>query len=267
MNTKAIASLAAGVAAAFLTLAAPKAQAQAEIQIFINYQGSGVYDTKYVSTFDRPLSASYLYVPWDGTPTNGACFRGDPNSALNLFSTMVDIFNRESYSRAGTVPAVSVWGRAYYDRATDAPALEINARDANGRAWTWFPRMRECVRWSTPDERANSPYVQGGTPSTPGTSPGTSPGTTPGCTVPSKDCQPGAQPTPTPQPGTQPGVNQPNQGGDQPNQGNQPNQGGNQPNQGGNQPNQGDQPNQGNQPNQGGNQPTQGGDQPVGPKK
>jgi hypothetical protein len=125
------------------------AKSTAEIQIFLNYRGSNDYDSKLVSNWDQPVTAEYLYVNHDEQPLNGACFKGNPDEALNLFSHMVEIFNND------TGRSIESWGDVYYDEATRAHALTIYERGEDGITTTWFQRMRECVRWSTPEEREN----------------------------------------------------------------------------------------------------------------
>jgi hypothetical protein len=121
----------------------------AEIQIFLNYRGSNDYDSKIVSNWDQPATAEYLYVAHDEQPLNGACYKGNPDEALSLFSHMVELFNND------TGRSIEAWGDVYYDEATRAYALTIYERSEDGITTTWFQRMRECVRWSTPAEREN----------------------------------------------------------------------------------------------------------------
>ncbi len=127
---------------------ATPADAKAEIQIFVNYRGSNDYDTKVVSTWQNPASAELVYVEADEDPMNAACYKGDPDEALELFSSMVDIFNENSGRE------LTVWGEHYFDDDLGTRALVIWERDETGVTTTWFQRMRECVRWSTPAERA-----------------------------------------------------------------------------------------------------------------
>lgn len=121
----------------------------AEIQIFLNYRGSNDYDSKLVSNWEQPVTAEYLYITHDEEPLNGACFKGNPDEALNLFSHMVEIFNND------TGRSIETWGDVYYDESIQAHALTIYERNEEGITTTWFQRMRECIRWSTPEERAN----------------------------------------------------------------------------------------------------------------
>ena len=121
----------------------------AEIQIFLNYRGSNDYDSKLVSNWEQPVTAEYLYIAHDEEPLNGACFKGNPDEALTLFSHMVEIFNND------TGRSIEAWGDVYYDESIQAHALTIYERSEDGITTTWFQRMRECVRWSTPQEREN----------------------------------------------------------------------------------------------------------------
>lgn len=124
--------------------------APVEIQVFIDYRGFDNYAYKYVSTPERLISAGYLYpsnLPYD----NGACFKGDAFAARDLFEQMVWLMNDKNKSY--TEPLVTV----EYDKTTYKPYLKIEAIDVYGRLIEWFPRLSECIRWSTPDERRLEP--------------------------------------------------------------------------------------------------------------
>ncbi len=126
------------------------ARGETEIQVFLGYRGFDDYDSKLVSTFDNVVSAGWVHIEIDEEPVNGACYKGDPNEALRLFKKMVRKFNREEDRN------IKVWGEHYYDESIKAGALRIYEKDETGYTTTWFPRMRECIRWSTPEERADS---------------------------------------------------------------------------------------------------------------
>lgn len=122
----------------------------AEIQIMIDYRGYNNYAVKYVSNFDQVVSAAYL-LPTTLTP-NGACYKGNPNDAAALFNEMVARLNYEG-NRHVTAD-VSV----YFDAGdTNKPVLHVNAYDEITGPFEWFPRIRQCDRWSTAEERANTP--------------------------------------------------------------------------------------------------------------
>ena len=145
--------LAAGVSASAAVEKAPipiHVPGSAEIQIFINYRGSSDYDKKVVSTVETPLTAALVYAPYGEQATNGACYKGQPQEALDLFSNMVALYNFD------TGRAITAWGEPYFDQELNAEALTIYEKDESGYVTTWFPRMRECVRWATPAERATS---------------------------------------------------------------------------------------------------------------
>ena len=119
----------------------------AEIQIFVNYRSANDYDQKVVSTIESPVSAALVYAPYDVPATNGACYKGEPKEALDLFMQMVSIYNDD------TGRSITAWGEPYFDQDLNAVALTIYEKDESGYVNTWFPRMRECVRWATPAER------------------------------------------------------------------------------------------------------------------
>ena len=124
--------------------------ANAEIQIFMDYRGYNDYSVKYVSTFDQVISAGLLYP--SEFARNGACFAGSPEAAVELFEAMVDEMNYTSHRD------VRVHGTVFFDGGdTGKPALQIYATDEMGQGFVWFDRIRKCDRWSTPEERANRP--------------------------------------------------------------------------------------------------------------
>jgi hypothetical protein len=127
---------------------APVALGTAEIQIFLNYRGPNDYDLKLVSYPERPVSATLLD-PSKTPADNGACYMGDPDAALQLWNVMVRMMNIQ------TRDAVRSFGSVYFDPYIGKPALRLLGVDPYGRVFEWFPRMRECDRWSLPEERLN----------------------------------------------------------------------------------------------------------------
>jgi hypothetical protein len=117
----------------------------AEIQIFYGYHGYDDYDYKVVSTSYDPLSIQAIL---DGHRT-AACYKGDPEEALDLFEHMVDLYNYDNRRDIEMVDG------DYYFYRDGKGALRIETLDERGRSFLSFPRMIECDRWSTPGQRAN----------------------------------------------------------------------------------------------------------------
>lgn len=122
-----------------------------EIQIFVDYRGANNYDYKLVSRADQIVSASYLY-PELAVTDNAACFKGNPKEAIVLFDKMVRSMNNKD------MRDILAWGEVFQDeKQTLKPALRIYAEDEYGVEFVWFERIRECDRWSTPEERRRRP--------------------------------------------------------------------------------------------------------------
>lgn len=115
----------------------------AEIQIFYGYRGYDNYDFKTVSTLEQPLSINHILA---GHST-AACYKGNPDTALNLFSQMVQMYNFEFRRNIAMVAGT------YYFYEDGKGALMITTLDEHGFDFLSFPRMIECDRWSTPDQR------------------------------------------------------------------------------------------------------------------
>lgn len=148
-----LASIVLGQSAQAFIFFGPSKNSDTEIQVLVNYRqspsGKAVYDYKLVSTWESPLSASNVYFHHYETPTNAACFWGEPDDALRLFYSMVEMFNRENKR------FIQIDGRSYFDRELKKMALKIDVTDEYGQRYEWFPRMRQCNRQSTEDERHN----------------------------------------------------------------------------------------------------------------
>lgn len=126
------------------------ASAKAEFQIFLNYRGANRYDAKLVSDWDYVVTAAVLYFRPEETPTNAACFKGDPREAVQLFQAMVNVMNRRRKGHA-----VKHWAEVFQDPASGKMAISVVELMPNGSEKPWFPRIRECTRWSTALERKN----------------------------------------------------------------------------------------------------------------
>ena len=125
---------------------------QTEIQIFVNYvkrPGKDTYDYKVVSTWQAPKSGEYLYFEHWENPSNAACFWGEPDDAFKLMKEMMTIFNYEKQRN------IELFHDVYFDASINRLALKVWTVDEAGRVNTWFDRMRECNRRSTPAERRN----------------------------------------------------------------------------------------------------------------
>lgn len=125
------------------------ALAKAEIQIFLNYRGVNRYDAKLVSDWDYVVTAAVLYFQANERPTNAACFKGDPQEAVELFEAMVQEMNRGRKKRIGH------WAETFLDPDSGKLAIRVVEVLRDGRERPWFPRLRECTRWSTRSERLN----------------------------------------------------------------------------------------------------------------
>ena len=122
---------------------------ETEIQVYLGYYGADDYAAKYISTLSQVVSAGYLYP--DATLRNAACFKGNPQEALRVFEEMVYEMNFLERRRVG------FRGWVYFDAAdTQRDVIAVNGIE-NGREFVWFPRIRECHRWSTPEERSRRP--------------------------------------------------------------------------------------------------------------